>query len=82
MSTPAASYINFFFCNGGAVVPTFGDRPDAAALEMLQRLLPERRVVGVQAREILLGGENIHYTTQQQPWFPCLLVIPLKIQFV
>ncbi len=63
----AASYINFYFCNGGAIVPTFGDRQDAAALETLQKLLPERRVVGVPAREILLGGGNIHCITQQQP---------------
>jgi len=63
----AASYINFYFCNGGAIVPTFGDRHDATALETLQKLLPERRVVGVPAREILLGGGNIHCITQQQP---------------
>lgn len=63
----AASYVNFYFCNGGAIVPTFGDPLDAAALAMLQGLLPERRVVGVQAREILLGGGNIHCITQQQP---------------
>jgi agmatine deiminase len=63
----AASYINFYFCNGGAVVPTFGDPHDTPALEMLQKLLPERRVVGVPAREILLGGGNIHCITQQQP---------------
>jgi agmatine deiminase len=64
----AASYLNFYFCNGGAVVPTFGDlRHDTLALETLQRLLPERKVVGVPAREILLGGGNIHCITQQQP---------------
>ena len=63
----AASYINFYFCNGGAVVPTFDDPHDAPALETLQRLLPERKVVGVPAREILLGGGNIHCITQQQP---------------
>jgi agmatine deiminase len=63
----AASYINFYFCNGGAVVPTFGDPHDVQALEALQRLLPERRVVGIPAREILLGGGNIHCITQQQP---------------
>lgn len=63
----AASYINFYMCNGGAVIPTFGDPHDQAALDTLQRLMPERDVVGVPAREILLGGGNIHCITQQQP---------------
>lgn len=63
----AASYINFYLCNGGAIVPTFNDPHDAAALQKLQTLLPERQVVGVPAREILLGGGNIHCITQQQP---------------
>ncbi|GAB4479233.1 MAG: agmatine deiminase [Anaerolineales bacterium] len=63
----AASYINFYFCNGGAIVPTFDDPHDLLALETLQRYLPERRVIGVPAREILLGGGNIHCITQQQP---------------
>jgi len=63
----AASYINFYFCNGGAIVPTFDDPHDADAIETLQKLLPERKIVGVPAREILLGGGNIHCITQQQP---------------
>lgn len=63
----AASYINFFFCNGGAVVPTFNDPMDAVALAQLQELLPERKVVGVHSQEILLGGGNIHCITQQVP---------------
>jgi agmatine deiminase len=63
----AASYINFYFCNQGAIVPVFDDPHDEQALATLQRLLPERRVLGVPAREILLGGGNIHCITQQQP---------------
>jgi agmatine deiminase len=63
----AASYVNFYFCNGGAVVPTFGDPHDKLALETLRNLLPKHKVVGVPAREILLGGGNIHCITQQQP---------------
>jgi agmatine deiminase len=61
----AGSYINFYFCNGGAIVPVFGVEQDALALVRLQELLPERRVVAVQSREILLGGGNIHCITQQ-----------------
>jgi agmatine deiminase len=64
----AASYVNFYIANGGVIAPSFDDdRRDAAALETLQKLFPERRVVGVAAREILLGGGNIHCITQQQP---------------
>lgn len=63
----AASYINFYFCNGGAVVPQFNDPHDKLALEQLQKLMPDRKVVGVYAREILLGGGNVHCITQQIP---------------
>jgi agmatine deiminase len=63
----AASYVNFYLCNGGLVLPTFDDPHDRLALETLQKALPDRKVVGVRAREILLGGGNIHCITQQQP---------------
>jgi agmatine deiminase len=63
----AASYINFYFCNGGAIVPSFDDPHDQPALEVLQTAMSDRRIVGVPAREILLGGGNIHCITQQQP---------------
>jgi agmatine deiminase len=63
----AASYINFYRCNLGAVVPVFGDPHDEIALTLLQKLMPKHKVVGVPTREILLGGGNIHCVTQQQP---------------
>lgn len=63
----AASYVNFYIANGGVVVPQFGDVNDAAALEILGRLFPERRIWPVAARDILLGGGNIHCITQQIP---------------
>ncbi|MFV0382028.1 MAG: agmatine deiminase [Breznakia sp.] len=63
----AASYANFYIANGGVVVPTFDDPNDALAIETLQQVFPNRKVVGVYAREILLGGGNIHCITQQQP---------------
>jgi len=62
-----ASYINFYIANSGVVAPTFDDPHDRAALETLQKLFPEHKVVGVPAREILLGGGNVHCIVQQQP---------------
>ena len=63
----AASYANFYLCNGGVIMPLLDRRTDAAALARLRRIFPERRVVGVPGREILLGGGNIHCITQQVP---------------
>jgi agmatine deiminase len=63
----AASYVNFYIANGGLVVPAFGDANDTVAVEVLGRAFPAREVVTVPAREILLGGGNIHCITQQQP---------------
>lgn len=63
----AASYVNFYLANGGLIVPVFGDPHDAGAIATLERLCPDRQVVPVPAREILLGGGNIHCITQQQP---------------
>ncbi|HEX2980081.1 MAG TPA: agmatine deiminase [Anaerolineaceae bacterium] len=63
----AGSYANFYICNGAVIVPVFDDPHDQPALDLLQTLFPTRQVIGVYAREILLGGGNIHCITQQQP---------------
>jgi len=63
----AASYVNFYIANRGIVMPLLDARTDRAAARRLQQLFPGRRVVGVAAREILLGGGNIHCITQQIP---------------
>lgn len=62
-----ASYMNFLIVNGGVIVPQYGDENDRLALEQIQAMFPERRAVGVETREIVYGGGNIHCITQQQP---------------
>lgn len=61
------SYINFCIVNGGAIVPTFNDEHDQSALATLQKLMPERKVIGIYAREIAMSGGIFHCITQQQP---------------
>lgn len=63
----AGSYVNFYFCNGGIIMPAFDDPMDAVAKNMIQDLCPNHRVVQIPGREFLLGGGNIHCLTQQQP---------------
>jgi agmatine deiminase len=63
-----ASYLNFYIANGGIIAPLFNDRVhDWAALETLQKLFPNREVIGIQSRDINFGGGNIHCITMQQP---------------
>ncbi len=63
----AASYVNFYIANGSVVVPQFGDENDKVAVEILGKLFPNRRICPIMARDILLGGGNIHCITQQIP---------------
>lgn len=63
----AGSYVNFYIANGAIVLPLLDPEYDGAAMEMLAKVFPDRKVKGVPAREILLGGGNIHCVTQQQP---------------
>ncbi|MCM1569092.1 MAG: agmatine deiminase [Roseburia sp.] len=63
----AASYVNFYIANRHVVMPGFDDPADARAKAVLQELFPTREVVQIYARDILIGGGNIHCITQQIP---------------
>lgn len=65
----AASYVNFYIANEAIVVPGFGDKNDEVAVKLLQELFPTRKVVQIYARDVLIGGGNIHCITQQIPYF-------------
>jgi agmatine deiminase len=61
------SYLNFYLCNGGVVVPLSGDPSDDEALQRISAAYPDRRVVGVPGLTIAYGGGGPHCITQQVP---------------
>jgi len=63
----AGSYVNFYLGSSVVVMPLLDPKHDKLAANQLKRLFPERNLIGVQSREILLGGGNIHCITQQVP---------------
>ena len=63
----AASYANFYPASTRIVFPLLDERYDETAARVLGECFPEREIVGVPAREILLGGGNVHCITQQVP---------------
>ncbi|MFE0462381.1 agmatine deiminase family protein [Kitasatospora sp. NPDC058965] len=66
-----ASYLNYYVCNGGVVVPRFGDQAaDDHAAGVIGDLHPGRKVTRVTINHLAGGGGGIHCATQQQPVAP------------
>ena len=62
-----ASYANFYIGNAAVLVPSFAQATDAAALATLRPLFPQRRVIGIDAVDLVWGLGAFHCVTQQQP---------------
>jgi agmatine deiminase len=62
-----ASYANFYIANTCVLVPTFADPNDETALSILGDCFPDRRVIGIDCRELIWGLGTFHCLTQQQP---------------
>jgi agmatine deiminase len=62
-----ASYANFYIANGIVLVPVFNDPSDREALNTLAKAFPERQVIPIYSRDLVLGLGTLHCMTQQQP---------------
>lgn len=62
-----ASYANFYLANDAALVPVFGAAQDARALAILRELLPDRDLLPIPARHLVVGLGSVHCLTQQEP---------------
>lgn len=64
------SYLNFYFVNGGIILPVFGgtaEQTDKKAMEILSACFPDRKIRTVNGMGVIREGGNVHCTTQQMP---------------
>lgn len=62
-----ASYTNFYIGNTTILVPTYNDPSDEKALKIIQSCFPNRKVAGIDCRDLIYGGGGMHCISQQQP---------------
>lgn len=61
------SYINYYITNDKVLVPNYNDPNDKKANAIVQTLYPDRKVVGIDVRNLYANGGMVHCVTQQQP---------------
>ena len=61
------SYINYYIANTKVLVPNYNDPNDSIANDIIQTLYPNRKVIGIDVRNLYENGGMIHCVTQQQP---------------
>jgi agmatine deiminase len=62
-----ASYTNFYIGNTKILMPTFNHKNDTIAIDILQKLFPDRKVIGINCTDLVNGYGTIHCISQQQP---------------
>jgi agmatine deiminase len=63
----STSYVNFYLANDAVIMPMFDDRMDDPAYKAIATAFPDRRVIQLDASDLVYGGGGIHCITQQQP---------------
>ena len=65
-----ASYANFYFANAGVLLPVFGVDADREAIAVLEKAIPDRPIIPIPGRDLVLGLGAVHCLTQQEPALP------------
>jgi agmatine deiminase len=63
----AGSYVNYILTNHRVIFPLLDPKYDRSASETLARAFPKHEIVGLESREILLHGGDLHCISQQLP---------------
>lgn len=62
----AATYANFIFINNALIVPTYNDKNDELVLQKLQKALPDKDVIGLDALVFVRQNGSLHCSCQNR----------------
>jgi agmatine deiminase len=62
-----ASYANFYISNAAVIVPTYRDKNDTEAIDILTKCFPDRKVIGIDSTDVIWGLGSWHCLSQQEP---------------
>lgn len=62
-----ASYANFYIANNVVLIPIFNQPSDQDAIQTLTACFPNRRIIPIDATDLVWGLGGIHCVTQQEP---------------
>lgn len=62
-----ATYANFLILNDVVLMPTYEVAQDALAITQLQKAFPDKKVVGIDCKALLLQHGSLHCITMQYP---------------
>ena len=61
------SYINYYFINSALLLPAFGCKEDIIAYNKMKEIFPNREVIQLNSKEILIGGGGFHCILHEIP---------------
>jgi agmatine deiminase len=62
-----ATYANFLVINGAVLVPTYDDPADQRAMAAIGQAFPDRRIIAINCRPLILQHGSLHCVTMQLP---------------
>ena len=60
-----ATYANFLIINGAVLVPTYGSEKDQLAMNIIQKVFPDREIIGINCVPLIKQHGSLHCITMQ-----------------
>ncbi len=62
-----ASYVSYYVANTVVLVPNYSDENDAIANEIIQKIYPDKKIIGIDIRNLYALGASLRNVIREQP---------------